>query len=328
MECIIENFEFDYNDSGNEINISAEEFDNIMQFPSMNHQDNVENMYYKYPVSPKKIIAGAGNPPQVQQAAPCRACQSKVQTAVQPAGQRAAQQTAQRAVQPSAQRAVPPTAQRTVQPKAQPTVQRSRQPTAQSKVQSRVQQSAQPTIQVRAQPTYEVVAPPAVHLTIPAKSHVTRENYHSSVPTKSSCNLANTVKSNDQESTQAKPIHNTISAAQSTNPATVRAKHPAPRANAAKPTSQNIAPAYVRSPGNYLYHPQAIILNAPKYMPMNQPEAIMNNGQYYSQMMPPKYMIRPIYVRLVNPFQGNYMVKRMAVNPPTLSSPTHHATMQ
>lgn len=308
MECIIENFEFDYNDIGNEINISAEEYDNIMQYPSMNGQDTVQNMYYKYPVSPKQIIAGAGNPPQVQPAAPCRGCQSKFQTAVQPEVQR--------------------TAQRAVQSTAQPTVQRSRQPTAQSKVQSRVQQSAQPTVQVRAQPTFEVVAPPEVHLTIPAGSHVARANYQNSAPTKSSCKQANTVKSNDQKSTQAKPTHHTNSAAQSTNPAVVRVKQPAPRVNAAKPASQNTAPAYVRSSGNYLYHPQAIILNAPASMPMNQQNPIMNNGQYYSQMMPPKYMIRPIYVRLVKPFQGNYMVKRMAMDPPTLSSPTHHATMQ
>lgn len=99
-----------------------------------------------------------------------------------------------------------------------------------------------------------------------------------------------------------------------------------PAAIAGKPDVRHQVNAFIRSPEDFLYHQQGIVLN-PSSVPINRPEAALNHA-YYNQVTPEKYMIRPIYVRLLETYPGKFMVDQMALNRETQIAHTHHATLQ
>lgn len=142
-------------------------------------------------------------------------------------------------------------------------------------------------------------------------------------------------KSNEQDSAHAKLVSNT---AKSIGQWTAQPKQTL-HANTAvqlndqhslqtkqvKPDDRHKVNTFIASPEEYLYHHQPIVLN-PSSVP-HRPEAILNHA-YYNQVTPEKYMIRPIYVRLVETFPGKFMVDQMALNRETQIPHTHHATLQ
>lgn len=89
-----------------------------------------------------------------------------------------------------------------------------------------------------------------------------------------------------------------------------------------KDPAQTEHTVHIAAPNNFMNGQQAIIVN-PAPVPVNRPNV---NHAYYSQTTPRKYMIRPIYVRLVKPSQGNLVAGQMALNRPIVQ--THHATLQ
>lgn len=112
----------------------------------------------------------------------------------------------------------------------------------------------------------------------------------------------------DQKPAPTRQIPYTISAAQLTVPDPMQTKQKAP-----------IVGATVKPQGNFVYHQRAIILN---------PSSVPNSQPYYSQMTPQNYMVRPIYVRMMKPFQGNYLVNQMAVNQQSQLAQSRRATLQ
>lgn len=138
--------------------------------------------------------------------------------------------------------------------------------------------------------------------------------------------VVNMAKPIAQKPAPANSTPQATSTAQPTAPAApMKAKQTAPAAaHAARPVYQNVATANINAAGNYLYHPRAIILN-PASLPNahTRPEAIARHA-YYGQMTPQNYMVRPIYVRLVKPFHGNYLLNQMALNRPQIS----HVTLE
>lgn len=216
--CIIENFEFEYDDIGNDIDGTGKEYASRMHFPSMAAENSMGNLYYKFPLSPRPTITIADN--------------------------------------------IHPT-----------------------------HQSYQPSNAAK-----------------PVNQNV--------VPQKFAFHFVNSARPSEQNTVQAKQ---TVSVAQMTNqnpPQTER------MANTATLDSSNVAYSFIREPQkNGPYHQQSIIMDP-------SPEAIASHSYYSPVTHQPNYMVRPIYVRLVKPLQGNFLVDQMALNRQTQIPHTHHATLQ
>lgn len=83
--------------------------------------------------------------------------------------------------------------------------------------------------------------------------------------------------------------------------------------NVANTNDQNPDHTFTKPPENqFVYQTPAIYLN-PSSVPMNRPETVSNH-EYYRQLASPKYTARPIYVRVLKPFQQNVLVDRRALN--------------
>lgn len=214
ITCIIENFEFEYDDIGNDIDATGKEYASRMHFPSMKAEKSMQNFYYKYPVSPRRMVATADN----------------------------------------------------------------------------------------IQPTFQA------------------SNNQNSAHSKLAFHFVNPLDSSAKSTAQT--AHRTINVAQLTDQKLAQTKQ------AAKLDDPNAARSFMRPQEDFPYHQQAIILNRSS-MPINQQKAIANSNSYYSPLTPQqKYMIRPIYVRLVKPFQGNFLADQMALNRQTEIPHTHHVTFE
>lgn len=154
-------------------------------------------------------------------------------------------------------------------------------------------------------------------------SKAPKSNKPDSAHAKLESHSVNTAKTIDLRTAQAEQTRYTNDAVQLNDQYLSLAK---PAAIAGKPDVRHQVNAFIRSPEDFLYHQQAIVLN-PSSVPINRPEAALNHA-YYNQVNPEKYMIRPIYVRLVETYPGKFMVDQMALNRETQIPHTHHATLQ
>lgn len=130
---------------------------------------------------------------------------------------------------------------------------------------------------------------------------------------------SNTAKPIEQSTTQAKQTLHANTAVQFNN-------HHSSQTKKVQSDDRHKGNTFIASPEKYLYHQQPIVLN-PSSVP-NRPEAIVNHASYYNPVTPEKYMIRPIYVRLVEKYPGKFMIDQMALNRGTQIPHTHHATLQ
>lgn len=199
ITCVIENFEFEYDDIGNDIAASGRQYAESMHFPSTNVDNPVPNYYYKYPVTPRTTSLTMERI-QHTRPTPCKQCTSN-----------AAVYATSAAVEP-----------------------------------------------VRPKLTYHVVNP-------------VQSNVH---------------MDKDPERT-AQTVH-------------------------------------IAAPNSFLNRQQAIIVN-PAPVSVSRPNV---NHAYYSKTTPQKYTVRPIYVRLVKPSQGNLVAGQVAFKRLTPMVRTHHATLQ
>lgn len=197
ITCVIENFEFEYDDIGNSIDAAGNQYAESMHFPSTNVENPVQNYYYKYPVTPRTTSATMQH---IQHTRPtvCKQC------------------------------------------------------TSNAAVYTSVVEPARPKL------TYHVVNPAQANVHIDKRPAQTEHTVH-------------------------------------------------------------VAP-----PNNFISRQQAIIVN-PAPVSVNRPNV---NHAYYSQMTPNKYMVRPIYVRLVKPSQGKLVASQMALNRLSPVVQTHHATLR
>lgn len=170
-----------------------------------------------------------------------------------------------------------------------------------------------------------------VHHHRPAAIHALQQaetNNQNLVQTNLAYQMINTAESTAQHPAQAKQqTFHTVSEIKSIDQDMADTK-PALHAvdNAEKAVNQNRAYSFIRSLEDMQYRQKPITLNSP-LIPANRPEAIINNA-YYSHLTPEKYMIRPIYVRLVKPEQNNVPIDQIELNRQTHIPNTLHATMQ
>lgn len=218
--CIIENFEFEYDDIGNDVDGTGKEYASRMHFPSMTADNSMENSYYKFPLSRRPTI----------------------------------------------------------------------------------------TIADTIHPTHQSYQP----------SNAAKQGRRNVAPPKFAFHFVNSARPSDQSTAQAKKTSHTISAAQMTkNPTQTKQV-----ANIAELDPSNVAHSFIREPQqNYPYHQRTISMNP-------SPEGITSRSYYSPVTHQPNYMVRPIYVRLVKPMQGNFLVDQMALNRQTEIPHTHHATLQ
>lgn len=181
------------------------------------------------------------------------------------------------------------------------------QPTFQVVPSSSRQSSVRMVDQPTGHRTFHLTTQPRVHLVAQPSS---QSNNQSSVATK----VVYTTNASSQKAARVKQRLPTNHASLST-----KTKQTAPKVAVSQSIGQTVDSSYGRNAGPY--HSQRVMMSPPSI-----PGA--GSTDYYNQVASQRYMLRPIYVRLVKPLEKNYPAKRMTRNHSLLLSRTHHATMQ